>query len=638
LLAGKRVLVLLDNAVNVGQVRPLLPGTAGCVVLLTSRSRLSGLVAQHGAHRVSLGVLSEEQAVELLQGVTDGYRPADDPIELRELAELCARLPLALRIAAERAASRPHMPLRTLISELRDESTLWDALTAGDDDESDAVRTVFAWSYRALHKDAGRLFRMLGLHPGTEFDSAAAATLAGMALPKTRRLLDDLVGAHLLEQMGTDRFQFHDLLRAYATDQARLEQAADDPAAAIRRLVQWYAHSARSALDRLLPQGRQVDLPVAEGITPAVFRTYAEADGWFHLERRNLVAVIALAQRSGLLDLAWRLPALLRTVYARHHMFADWIHTGEIALRAVRALGDRAGEAEILESLGKAKVQTGALHEGIELHRDVLAIRRQLGDRVGEVSSLNAMGLALLRARRLTAASDSFEQCLRIAGEVGSDYWTAIAMNNIANVHLENDRWDEAETLLRRALPLFRVLEDRVCEGDCLHALSRALRGRDRTAEALTAIEQALDIARSHEFTVAEANWLVEAGRVQVARRQTDQALSAYQRSAALQRRLGDRVRESIAFDATGEAYRDTDRHEDAAHFHRLAVVGFRESQDGWLLARALVNLGRALRGARAEAGVRECLTEALLLLAEFEDPQALDLRRRAEGLLAEPI
>jgi hypothetical protein len=206
LLADRRMLIVLDNAHSTAQVRPLLPGTAHSLAIVTSRGRLTGLAIRDGAHRLTLGTLPEPEAVALLRTVTAGYRPADDPARLAELARLCARLPLALRIAAERAATHPHLTLDDLIAELRDESAVWDALSAGaGEEEADGIRTVFAWSYRALPPDAARLFRLLGLHPGPEFGLHAAAALAGTGIPRIRQLLDILAGAHLLEQTGSLR-------------------------------------------------------------------------------------------------------------------------------------------------------------------------------------------------------------------------------------------------------------------------------------------------------------------------------------------------------------------------------------------------------------------------------------------------
>src|SRR5256714_9064117 len=219
LIAERRLLVVLDNAATADQVRPLLPGSDTCLVLITSRSRLSGLVARDGARRIDVDTLACVASMALLRKVITDYRVEDTDDELADLALLCANLPLALRIAAERAAARPWLPLAELINELRDESGLWHALSTDDEAEADAVRSVFAWSYRALPESAARVFRLLGLHPGPEFSLNAAAALAGATPSETRRALDALLNAHLLEQIGRERYQFHDLLRAYAADQ-----------------------------------------------------------------------------------------------------------------------------------------------------------------------------------------------------------------------------------------------------------------------------------------------------------------------------------------------------------------------------------------------------------------------------------
>ncbi|MEU6557183.1 NB-ARC domain-containing protein [Streptomyces sp. NPDC046915] len=205
LVAGRRLLVVLDNASSVAQVRTLLPGGAHTVVLVTSRSRLSGLVVRDGARRFTVDVLSEEDAIDLVRTSTGEFPVGDDDADIAELARLCSYLPLALRIAAERAASRPGMPLAELIQDLRDESALWDALSVDDEDEAGAVRSVFAWSYRALPEPAARVFCLLGLHPAVDFSIHAAAAPAGVHVDRVRHPLDVLAGAHLLEARGPGR-------------------------------------------------------------------------------------------------------------------------------------------------------------------------------------------------------------------------------------------------------------------------------------------------------------------------------------------------------------------------------------------------------------------------------------------------
>ncbi|GAA2803427.1 ATP-binding protein [Saccharopolyspora taberi] len=616
-LAGRRVLVVLDNAATAGQVRPLLPGVAGCLVLVTSRSRLSGLVARDGAYRVTLGVLHDSEAVELLRGATEGYRLPDEVSELTELARLCARLPLALRIAAERAISRPHMPLHDLIAELRDESALWEALTAGDDDESDAVRTVFAWSYRALPAEAGRLFRLLGLHPGAAFSSTAAAALADLPAARTRRLLDDLVGAHLLEQPQPNRYEFHDLLRAYATNQARAEETAETTDAAVRRVLLWYLRTAEEAVQ------------VLNGSESPMFAGYQQANDWYEQERPNLVAATRVAEETGMRDLAARIPAVLRGIYANRNHFDDWFATATLALGAVRGLGDRAGEADVLESLGKAHTQSSNPAEAIRFQQAALAIRAELGDTAGEIGPTNAIGLTHLRTRALPEAREWFERAAEIAAELDDEYWTATAWNNAANVDLELERFAEAAERLRQALAVFRRLGARDRVGDALRGLSHAHRGLGELDAASTAIEEAVVIAEEIQNRAREAFWLLERGRVQLALGEPHNALDSLQRAAMLQRRLGDRAREAMTFDATGEAYQQAGQPAEAIGFHRLAVTAFRELGDRWQLALALDHLGAALHATGAADDADSCREEAAGLFAAFPDPRATRLRAR---------
>jgi tetratricopeptide (TPR) repeat protein len=629
-LAGRRVLVVLDNAATTHQVRPLLPGVSGCLVLVTSRSRLSGLVARDGAHRLTLTLLSDQEAVELLRAVISGHRLSDDSRDLTELAKLCARLPLALRIAAERAISRPWTSMRALIDDLRDESGLWDALTAEEDDESDAVRTVFAWSYRALPQEAGMLFRFLGLHPGPDFGDAAAAALVGLPVGRTRRLLDSLVGAHLLEQLQPDRYQFHDLLRLYALDQAKAEESPAAYQQAVRRILLWYAHSLTQAGTLLAPEAGGLPLPDMSGpVAPARFSDYPAANVWFAHEEPVLRAAVHFADEVLMPDLAWLLAALLYPVYANRNQVDHWITTSTVGLGAARQLTDREGEARTLESLGKAHTQSSNLRDGIRYQEAALAIHQQLGNRTGEVTSTNAIGLAHLRFRELADALRRFERASTLADELDSDYWRAMSANNTANVLLELDQFPEAAALLRSALSIHRGLGMRGSEGETLRGLSHVHRALGAPDEAREHIDEALAIARDQENIAWEAHWLVESGHVLLDLDDPAEALVAYQRAAVLHRRLGDRGREAAALDGAGVAYQRLDRPDEAADFHRLAVTAFRDTGERWQLAIALTNLATAL-DADTDAN-----REALDLLAPFSDPRSVRLQEEIRARLS---
>jgi transcriptional regulator with XRE-family HTH domain len=248
LIAGKRMLVVLDNAATADQVRPLLPGSPTCFVVVTSRDRLGGLVARHGARRVTLRPLAPHVAVALVSGIVGLARIAAEPESAVMLTRLCDGLPLALCVAAERVAARPHSTLAELTYQLAVQQDRLDAL-ATNGDEAGSLRTVFSWSYCALPPDAQRMFRLLGLNPTLDICASAAAALADIDVSEARRLLGTLVGMHLLEEPVHDRYECHDLLHVYATERAGIEDTATDHRDALRRLLSWYQHSIKTYCD-----------------------------------------------------------------------------------------------------------------------------------------------------------------------------------------------------------------------------------------------------------------------------------------------------------------------------------------------------------------------------------------------------
>ncbi|MQS16493.1 tetratricopeptide repeat protein [Streptomyces kaniharaensis] len=634
LLAERRILVVLDNAATVSQVRPLLPGSASCLVVVTSRSRLSGLAVRDGARRLTLGTLPEPEAVALLRAVTAGHRSQDDPDKLTELARLCAQLPLALRIAAERAASFPHMGLDNLIADLRDESALWDALSVGDDEEADAVRTVFAWSYRALPDQVARLFRFLGLHPGPEFGLHAAAALAQLTTSRTRQLLDSLVGAHLVEQTAPDRYQFHDLLRAYATDQAQHEEPPNERQAALRRLLDWYLHTADAAQNWISPAEAHLPLtPPADGVHPLAFPDYNAAVDWAERDRTNLLQAVRTAVAAGYDQLAWQLAAVLWNAQAPSAPGADWLAVGHIGLDAAARLGDRPAEGQLLTDLGMGYTRINALTESLECHRKALAIWRELDDRLNEAHSLNLLGLVHLRSRQLSDAAQYFEQAIAAFQLQGSAHWQATTLSNLASAHYRAGHMTQAAATIHQALTAHRSLNNQRGEGNVLRLLSDLQREEGELEEALRSAHDALDIALGLRDHRLEGFWLITLGDAQQANGQFTDALESYQRAAVLHRRLGDRSREALAWHGVGETYRRLDRPADAASFHRQAATVQHELGDAWNEALALDGLGTSVHGEDPEAA-RWHWAEALSLLADYDDPRAVAIRTRIERRL----
>ncbi|MCG8920027.1 tetratricopeptide repeat protein [Actinokineospora sp. PR83] len=635
ILAEQRVLILLDNAASVGQVRPLLPGNADCLVVVTSRNRLSGLVARDGARRLVLDTLSEAEAVELLKTVTAAYRNLDDPADLVELAALCARLPLALRIAAERASSRPLMLLHELISELRDESGLWDALTS-DDEESDAVRTVFAWSYRALSADAARTFRLLGLHPGPEFSAQAAAALTGVGVAQARSLLDILVGCHVLEQRSPARYEFHDLLRAYAINQVVTQETEEDRRAAVERVVTWYVLSARSAVSVLCPLDRDVllDAPGAQ-VVPLVFDGYDAAFHWYEEEQANFVGATRAAADAGLHRLAWQLPAVLWSVYAIQNPIEDWILTSTIGLASARAIQDRFGEAQLLASLGMAHLQSHQLEKAEDYHSAALEVREAIDDRSGIAQSTNDLGLLANRRHRLLEARTHFEQALAAFREVGDRGNEAFLLSNLGVLQSDLEQHAEGIEVIRESLSLSREVGDRLAESNALICLAIAHRRSGQLWDADSALQAAMEIALADSYPVCEAVSLLQLGYLRLAEGRPAEALPLFQHAASMQRRLGDRSREAIALDSAGMAYQRLGRPDEATPFHRIAASTHRDLGDRWQLALALDRLATALRDSDQPEQARPQWVAALSILSTFDDPQAVRVRDRVTANLA---
>lgn len=629
LISDRRILIVLDNAATVSQVRPLLPGTSSCLVVVTSRSHLPGLAVRDGARRVALSTLSASESQTLLRAVTSGYRTGDDEQDLAELARLCARLPLALRIAAERAVARPHMHLGELIKDLRDESSLWDALSTDDEEEAGAVRTVFAWSYRALPAEAARLFKLLGLHPQPEFGTGAAAALAGITPASARRQLDALLGAHLLESTGRDRYQFHDLLRAYAVDQIQHDKSAELRKSALRRMLGWYLHTARAAGSAAARgYAMPVDLePPPVGVEPLTFTDRGEAVRWYELERANLMAVVRTAAEAGSPDLAWRIPALLGELYSSHDPIETWLSTEQLALESARRAEDRYGEAVLLDSVAVKLRARRKLAEAADHYLRAAQLFRELGDRFGEARSMNGLGLTYLVDNKFDEARRKFEMTLPIARALGNADLTAILLRNLGCAHADSGHLIEADGLLRQALAVFHEAGSELEESSTLRYLSEVQRDQNLVDAARRSLEQALAIAVKLDNTLREGLTLLELSKVELAAGDPDSTLVSSQRAATILRRFGHQSREAQALDTTGEAYRKLGRADEATAFHRRAAATHRQLGDDWLLAVSLHHLADGLNQVGKTGEARSTWEEVSTLLEAIPGDRAAELR-----------
>lgn len=468
LLAGRRVLVVLDNAHDTGQVQPLLPGAPGCVVVVTSRKRLAGLVAA-GATPLTLDLLGVEEAHEFLRRRVGAARVAAEPAAVDDIVAACARLPLALAIVAARAAVYPEHSLGALAAELRAAGGL-DPFVG--EHPSDDARAVLSWSYHRLSPAAARLFRLLGLHPGPDLATPAAASLAGLPEAHTRRLLSELAGAHLIEEHPPGRFSFHDLLRAYALEQALACDSEADRRSAIRRLLDHYLHTAGRADRTLYPYRSRIDLdPADPAATVPAFGATAEALIWFLGESPVLLAAVDQAVAAGFprhaARLAWTITAFLNYQGQWH----AWAMALRAALTACRETDDIAGQALTYRLLSLATLQQGLLHDAEAHTMKALKLFDELADQAGQARLHLDYSRVLGRQEDFRSALERSELALelfRLAGDRGGE---ADALNWVGWFHCRLGLHERALDYCRRSLGLHRELGDSPSQADTWDAL-----------------------------------------------------------------------------------------------------------------------------------------------------------------------
>ena len=353
LLAGKRMLVLLDNVLDADQVRPLLPGSPGCLVVVTSRSQLLGLVTLNGARLINLDVLSEPEASDLFAARLGANRTGAESGAVGELARFCARLPLALCITAARAAIHPEMPLSALAVELKNAGSPLDVLNSAEPGAD--IRTVFSWSYNNLDHDASRVFRLLSLHPGPDLGVPAAASLVGRPVRAARTALRNLANAGLITEHAPGRYALHDLLRTYSSEQVCRAETDGERRRAMSRLLDHYLHSARAADEALYPARWSVifEPRVADTVTEE-FAGKEQAYAWLDAERLILLKLIDQAARSGFDAYSWRLAWIIRRFLNARGYPNEMLATQRTALAAACRIGDLEGQAHIHLGLGRA--------------------------------------------------------------------------------------------------------------------------------------------------------------------------------------------------------------------------------------------------------------------------------------------
>jgi DNA-binding SARP family transcriptional activator len=510
-----RMLIILDNAATSEQVRWLLPASGGCLAVITSRSNLSGLATRHGAERVHVDVLPPADALALLRLVLGPQRVAAESEEAADLARLCGGLPLALRLAAERANNHPHHTLADLSRQLNDEYQRLDLLAA-DDDAATAVRAAFSWSYRALPPQAARLFRLLGLHPGPEMCRPAIDALGGVSVSHSRRLLDTLTGLHLVQEVATDRYRLHDLLRVYAVERVQADEPVPDRDEATQRMLDFYLHTA-DAVDRaLMPGRRHIPLPPPRaGSQPLTFRSVDAALAWCETERANLTATIADAARNGHCRVAWMLPFALWSYFAVRKRWTDWIETHRLALLACRDSHDQYGEACILTSIAHAYRDLRQFDTACEHFSTAIDLAQRTGDRWIEASALNLLGITYRDRRAFPDALEHCHRSLEIFNRLGDRWGQAWALYTLAETHADLRSHDAAIDHARQALDLFTGIDDPWGQGWSLSILAQTFRSLRQFDEATDYCQRALSAARAIGNRHGEALTLYALGKIQ---------------------------------------------------------------------------------------------------------------------------
>ncbi|GIM91891.1 AfsR/SARP family transcriptional regulator [Paractinoplanes toevensis] len=609
-LTGRRMLVLLDNASSVEQVRPLLPGTGSCLVLITSRDSLPGMVAIHGAERINLDLLPLADAVVLLRRLIGGRVDRETSVA-EDLAAACARLPLALRIAAELAAARTDVSLAELVDELGDHRMRLDLLDAGDPRAE--VRAVFSWSYQNLPADAARMFRLLGLHPGDSVHVEAVAALTGTDVGEARRLLAVLVRASLVHAGRGGRYGMHDLLRAYAAELAAAQDPAPERKAALTRLFDHYLAGSVAAMSTLYPDGTE-----GAGDPDA-------ARSWIEAERPNLAAACIYGAAHGWYRFAIALAGTLFRYLDAGGPVAEAVTVTASAVSAARAVGDREAQARALSDLGRLHRRQGRLDEAADTYQQALILYADLGEHAAEAVALRNLGSVHWRLGDYRQAADHYRRASAHYERLGDIAGQADASVQLGRVDARLGDEAQAVTRLRSALELVTKLGDWYSEAYVLSLLARLSHEPADLEQAGIHLERSLAAIRQAGDRTAEAYALTDLAAVYAHGGRLTEAAGHLGRALLLHRRIGDRASEAEALNDLGQVLRAAGDATEARAQHEQALILAREIGDRYEQARAHDGIAATLD--RDDGGPHRDL--ARRLFADLAVPSAPDLAAR---------
>jgi tetratricopeptide (TPR) repeat protein len=501
LLVSKRAVILLDNASSEEQVRMLLPGSSSCLVLVTSRGRLPGLVAGNGARPVVLDPLDAEESFALLANIVGSRRIADETDVAYDLADLCGRLPLALTIAAARLAVRPRMSLAELYERLKDEGRRLHELMAGDVE----VLANFNLSYGQLGNDEARVFRLLSLAPGPDFSPFAAAALVDDDVEHVRGVLETLVDSHLVEQgPAPARFRMHDLIRIFARERLTADEEAPSKAAAQRRVFDWYLGMAASAEDLLIKKRIRDWRHTADGRHLLPLTTREQALSWFEEERVSLVGACREAQKSEQYETVWRIADASWGFFQLRKYWSDWEETHRLGLASAIAAGDDRAVAWMLTGLGGVQWELGHHADALDsLHRS-LVLHRSHDDDMGACRALLNLSFTYGHMDNHAESVRCADGALQIADAMNDQYRMAWALYSLGTSYRHLGQLVQARASCEKALAIWRAVGDRMGEGFCLDSLGKIYRELGQLEDSRSYLETALEVRREVEDVYGE--------------------------------------------------------------------------------------------------------------------------------------
>ncbi|MFI6239282.1 BTAD domain-containing putative transcriptional regulator [Micromonospora sp. NPDC050795] len=543
-VAGRRLLVVLDNARDAEQVRPLLPGSPDCLAVVTSRDQLIPLVVTESAQPVPLDLLSPGEARDMLVRRLGERQVAAEPAAADTIADRCARLPIALAIVAARAATNRHFSLTAVAGELGD----LDAFRAGD--EATDVRAVFSWSCRTLSPAAARLFRLLSLHPGPDVSAPAVASLAGVDGQATGPLLTELTRANLFTEHTYGRYAFHDLLRAYAADLAEEAEPPAERRAAIHRLLDHCLHTAHAADLALHPHFSAISLPPPRaGVTPERPRSRSAAAAWFATEVPVLLAAVPLAARSGFEGHAWQLAWTMAGFLHRQGHWQDWLGTQQIALAAASRIGDQAGQGHAHRSLGLACSRLRRYDEADDHLRRALDLFTDVGDDAGRAHTCLNLGQLAERQGQHQQALHHSRRALTLFRGAGNRAGQGYTLNAVGWQEALLGNYHSALESCGQALRMLQEVDDVQGQADTWDSLGHAHHQLGDDRRAIACYEHALELFTQVNDRYAEAGTYVNLGGSHLALGEVPATRAAWRRALTILDELGDADADSIRAD-----------------------------------------------------------------------------------------